>query len=88
LKYYPYIGGVHPKKEDIFDQDGNLKKEYPTVWELRVISRGKIEKRDAVITQQQKELEAYAKLVLDLQQKTKEKDPNWQNNKMNYVGME
>jgi len=47
LKYYPYISGIHPKKNDVFDQDGNLKPEFPTVWEVRVKSIETIKEKDS-----------------------------------------
>jgi len=50
LKYYPYISGIRPKKNDVFDQDGNLKPEFPTLWEVQV----KLKEKDSIITKQQK----------------------------------
>jgi len=51
LKYYPYISGIRPKKNDVFDQDGNLKPEFPTLWEVQV----KLKEKDSIIAKQQKE---------------------------------
>jgi len=56
LKYYPYADGIPPKKNDVFDQDGDLKEEFPTLWEVRVRSREAIKEKDSIISKQQKRL--------------------------------
>jgi len=74
LKYYPYISGIHPKKNDVFDQDGNLKTEFPTLWEVRVKSIETIKEKDSIITKQQKEFDECSKWARELYQIVKEKD--------------
>jgi len=70
LKYYPYAEGIHPKKNDVFDQDGNLITEFPTLWEVQV----KLKEMVSIIIKQQKEFDERSKWALELDQKIKEKD--------------